>query len=348
MDLNELTTLVSQGSDLSQAQAVAAADLLASADVPMDSKADFLTALSRKGEVASEVTGLAMRFREIARDPGLEQWRDRAIDVCGTGGDKLGSFNISTTVVFALASADVPVFKHGSKSITSKCGSANLLEALGVDLMADDATLSRSMEELGFCFMFAPAFHPAFKEIMPVRQRLAESGQRTIFNILGPLINPAQPAYQLMGVFSPSLVDMMAQSLDQLGLKAGLVAHCALADGRGMDELSVVGVSKVRGFGAMSEIDAEWDPTQLGLAPAPVEDLLGGEVEDNLRILDNLLKGRAPRGLEDTVCYNIAAAFLVVGRCSTIQDGVQEARDLLLGGSVARKLAQTKEFYSSQ
>ncbi|EDY85034.1 anthranilate phosphoribosyltransferase [Verrucomicrobiia bacterium DG1235] len=347
MELNELTSLVEQGNDLSLEQAVASADLLASANVAADDKGAFLTSLAAKGEVASEVAGLAKRFRELARNPGLEKWQDEAVDVCGTGGDKIGSFNISTTVVFALAAAGVPVFKHGNKSITSKCGSANLLEALGVHLTADDETLSKSMEELGFCFMFAPAFHPAFKEIMPVRQELAAKGQRSVFNILGPLINPARPAHQLLGVFSPTVVDMLAGTLDALGLKSGLVAHCVIGDGRGMDELSVVGANKVRGLGKLSSLDESWQPERFSLAKAKVSDLLGGELEDNLRILDSLLAGKAPKGLEDTVALNIAAALMVVGRCSSIEEGIEIARDLLLGGAVKAKLADTKAFYSS-
>ncbi|MDQ8197631.1 anthranilate phosphoribosyltransferase [Pelagicoccus enzymogenes] len=347
MDLNELTSLVEEGNNLSLEQAADSADSLASAGVDRGEKAAFLTALSRKGEVADEVAGIARRFRELARDPGLQQWQDAAVDVCGTGGDKIGSFNISTTVVFGLAAAGVPVLKHGNKSITSKCGSANLLEALGVNLMADDATLAKSMEELGFCFMFAPAFHPAFKEIMPVRQELASKGQRTVFNILGPLINPARPAHQLLGVYASSVVEMLAGTLGSLGLKSGIVAHTELADGRGMDELSVVGRNRVRGFGALSSLDETWTAERFGMDSTDVAELLGGELEDNLRILDELLAGKAPKGLEDTVCFNIAAALLIVGKCDSIEAGLAIARDVLLGGALKSKLADTKDFYAS-
>lgn len=347
MDLNELTSLVSQGSNLSEEQAVSSADLLASAEVSTDAKAAFLTALAIKGEVADEVSGLAKRFRELARNPGLLKWQGNAIDVCGTGGDKIGSFNISTTVVFTLAAAGIPVLKHGNRSITSKCGSANLLEALGVNLTADDETLSKSMEELGFCFMFAPAFHPAFKEIMPVRQALAAQGQRTVFNILGPLINPASPAHQLLGVFAPQLVELMAGTLGNLGLKSGLVAHSKLADGRGMDELSVAGVNQVGGFGALNHVSEDWTPGSMGLKSSGIEDLLGGELEDNLNILDALLVGKAPRGLEDTVVANVAAAFMIVGRTDSVKAGVDEARDVLVGGATAKKIQHAKEFYKS-
>ena len=347
MDLRELSSLVSKGNHLSLEQAYGSADALASSAVDPADKADFLTALARKGEVAAEVAGIARRFRELARNPGLDEWRGSAIDVCGTGGDKIGSFNISTTVTFALAAAGVPVFKHGNRSITSKCGSANLLEALGVHLTADDATLRRSLDELGFCFMFAPAFHPAFKEIMPVRQQLAAQGQRTVFNILGPLINPARPAFQLLGVYSPQIVEIMAETLVSLGLRGGIVAHCKLEDGRGMDEITVSGVNRLQGFGTHAEFSAEMNAADFGLAPAPISDLLGGELEDNLRILDQLLDGRAPQGLESTVIANVAAALFVVGRVGTIKEGVAGARDVLLGGATRQKISQSKEFYSS-
>ncbi len=347
MDLRELSTLAEHGEHLTRDQARTAADLLASAEAGAEEKADFLTALARKGEVASEVSGIAERFRELSRNPGLEAWQDKAIDVCGTGGDKVGSYNISTTVVFALAALGVPVFKHGNRSITSKCGSANLLEALGVPLMADDETLRRSLSELGFCFMFAPAFHPAFKEVMPVRQQLAAKGQRTVFNILGPLINPARPAYQLLGVYAPQVVPLMAETLGQLGVRSGLVVHCRLRDGRGMDELTVAGANEVQGFGRLAGFGGRFEPKAWGLAEAPVAELLGGELAENLALLDALLAGRAPKGLEDTVVANVAAALFLVGRAGSIEDGVAEARDALLGGKTSARIVQARDFFAS-
>jgi len=323
------------------------ADLLASEKEDPLEKAEFLTRLSEKGESPEEVAGLAKRYRELARNPGLERWSSSAIDVCGTGGDKQHTFNISTTVTFVLAAAGVPVLKHGNRSITSKCGSSNLLEAIGIDIASDDGVLKRSMEELGFCFMFAPAFHPAFKEIVPVRQALAEKGQRSVFNILGPLINPARPAYQLLGVFSESVVELMAAAQHSLGLKAGLIAHCDLGGAGGMDEFSAAGENVARGFGSLRNVEARWSPAEMGIQPGPLADLKGGNVEENLAILENLLEGKATKALEDSVVVNAAAAFFVTGRHANIAEGVEEARDLLLGGKVRRKIDQAKEFYKS-
>ena len=347
MNLQELTSLVSQGSNLTLDQSVAAADLLASSDPPQEEKTALLVALAKKGESASEVAGLAKRFRELARDPGLSEWSDRAIDVCGTGGDKQGTFNVSTTVTFVLAAAGVPVLKHGNKSITSKCGSGNLLEALGVDLMADDSVLAKSMSELGFCFMFAPAFHPAFKEIMPIRQALAAQGQRTVFNILGPLINPARPAYQLLGVFSARFIELMAGAQNELGLKAGIIAHCDLGENGGMDEWSVSGTNLGSGFGSLSGKEFADQAEAFGLEPGPLSELEGGDLEVNLQILDTLLAGKAPKALEDTVALNAGAALFVAAKADSIQSGISIARDLLLGGAAKQKIEDTNAFFQS-
>lgn len=346
MELEECLSIVAAGEDLSQDQAYAVADLLASGEVNADSKAEFLTRLAQKGESPQEVAGLAKRYRELARDPGLQEWQDRAIDVCGTGGDKQHTFNISTTVTFVVAAAGIPVFKHGNRSITSKCGSSNLLEALGVTIMGDDALLRESMKELGFCFMFAPAFHPAFKEIVPVRQALAEKGQRSVFNILGPLINPAKPSYQLLGVFSDSVVELMASAQHALGLKAGLIAHCDLGERGGMDEFSAAGSNIARGFGTLSDVDERWSPEEMGIRSGNLDDLQGGDVDVNISILNKLLDGKATPALEDSVVANTAAAFFVAGRHASVREGVAEARDLLLGGRTRAKIDQTREFYN--
>lgn len=347
MELQDGIDQVAQGVDLSEEQSAKVADLLASAEVDPGLKADFLTKLAEKGESAAEVAGLAKRYRQLARDPELGEWSDEAIDVCGTGGDKQHTFNISTTVTFVVAAAGIPVLKHGNRSITSRCGSSNLLEAIGIDISADNERLKRSMQELGFCFMFAPAFHPAFKEIVPVRQTLAEKGQRTVFNILGPLINPAKPAYQLLGVFSDSVMDLMAGAEQSLGLKAGLIAHCDLGTEGGMDEFSVAGDNLARGFGGLSSLSERWSPEKMGVERGKLSDLKGGDAAENMEILDRLLDGSAPKALQDSVAINAAAAFFIVGRHESIEAGLPEARDLLLGGAVRKKIDQAREFYQS-
>lgn len=346
-DLLNFTAKLQQKEHLSSAEAAMAAHTLASPETADAEKETFLTSLAEKGETADEVAGFAETFRGLARDPEVSEWAYRAIDVCGTGGDKMGTFNISTTVMFVLAAGGVPVLKHGNRSITSKCGSADLLAALGVPMEADSALLQKSLQELNFAFFFAPAFHPAFKSIMPVRQALAKRGQRTIFNILGPLINPGRPAYQLLGVFAEPWMPVMASALDAMELKNGFIAHCRLDDGRGMDELSCAGVNQVLGFGKSRDRREEWEPGRFGLAAAALDELAGGDVEQNLALFHQVLDDRAPSGLTDSILLNAGVGFFTVGEVETVEQGVELARELLCGRTVKNLVEKTTEFYRS-
>lgn len=344
--LVDLTAQLTARRDLAPGQVAEAATLLAGAETGDDSKADFLSALAQKGETAAEVAAFAAEFRARAVNPGVEAWSGRAIDIVGTGGDHAGGFNVSSLVVLVLASAGVTVMKHGNRGITSKCGSADLLAALGVQLEAPPEKLQRALDQLGFVFFFAPAFHPTFKHIGPVRKLLASRGQRTVFNILGPLINPGRPAHVLLGTFSAAWVPKLAEALDTLGIKAGLVAHGVIDGERGIDELTTATVNRVRGAGARRRIDGEWRAADFGLETSPFTDLVGGDVAANLAIVEALLAGRAPRGLADTIVLNAAVALWLVGRVPSVRDGIGPARDLLLGGAVKAKIAATREFYS--
>ena len=347
LSLVHLCEKADEGVDLSDEYIRLAADLLASPEPPPEHKERFLIALSNKGETTGEITSFATRFRELASGPNLGDLADDAIDVCGTGGDKSGSFNISTFVAFTLAAGGVRVLKHGNRSITSKCGSADLLEGVGICLDAPPNLLRTAAEELNFTFFFAPSFHPAFKEIMPVRKSLAQQGRRTIFNLLGPLINPSRPAFQLLGVFSPFLVDPLAETLHALGLRRGLVVHGKTGRNRGMDELTCVGENVVAGFGELAEFREEaWSPAVFGLAPCPEEDLAGGNLEDNLRIMGDLFSGRAPKGLLATIAANAGAAFFIAEKADDIREGVTLAKDLILDGTVRNWLDRAKAFYA--
>jgi anthranilate phosphoribosyltransferase len=345
--LPELTTKLAARQELSPAEVAAAASALAGTAEPDDAKAAFLTALAAKGETAAEIAALAAAFRVLAVNPGVEAWAPRAIDIVGTGGDHAGGFNISSLVVLVLAAAGVPVMKHGNRGITSKCGSADLLAALGVDLAAPPEKLRRALGELGFVFFFAPNFHPAFKHIAPVRSALAAQGRRTVFNILGPLINPGRPAHTLLGVYAPPLVDKLAGALEVLGQPAGLVAHGVIGPDRGIDEVTTATVNHVRGVGRLRGVQAAWRAEDFGLAPAPFTELQGGDLAANLVIVEAVLAGRGPAGLVDTIVLNAAVGLHVTGRAATIRDGLVPARELLLGGAVAGKIAATKEFYRS-
>jgi anthranilate phosphoribosyltransferase len=349
-EIEQLTGIMLGGADLKSVQAAAAAQLLTDPNVVSCAKTDFLQALARKGESATEVAAFASTFRGLAIDPGVEEWAGDAIDVCGTGGDGSGTFNISTAVSFVVAAAGVPVFKHGNRSITSKCGSADLMEALGIRLDAPHDVLRASLRELNFCFFFAPAFHPAFKEIMPVRRTLAESGQRSIFNLLGPLINPGRPAYQLLGVFSQDWVKPLAEALGSLGLTSGLVVHGRPEQGRALDELSCAGGNFTAGFGRLESAVRGLIANDAGLPACDFSDLAGGDVEANLATMCALLSGvsgAVPAGLRNSVLLNAGAAFWIVGRAVDLSDGVARARQVLDSGAVGDWLQRTRDFYSN-
>ncbi len=348
-EIEELTQLLASGQNLSSRQAGNAASLMASPEVDSASKQAFLIALSDKGETATEVAAFASTFRGLAVDPGVDAWALRAIDVCGTGGDGSSTFNISTAVSFLVAAAGVPVFKHGNRSITSKCGSADLIEALGIRLDAPHEVLRESLDKLNFCFFFAPAFHPAFKEIMPVRQVLAESGRRSIFNLLGPLINPGRPAYQLMGVFADRWVEPIAEALDEVGLKAGLVAHCTPSVGLALDELSCVGRNHIAGFGRLSARRGDLKPQEAGLRPCDLAALSGGDVAANVEILHALFQGvpdAVPQGLLDSILLNAGAALWIAEKAHDLKGGVCLAREVIESGRAQQWLEDVRSFYA--
>ncbi len=345
--LNDLTATLTAKKELTTPEVKAAAKALGSASVKDHIKAEFLTALSAKGETSAELAGFATAFRSLAVNPGVETWAPRAIDIVGTGGDHAGGFNISSLVVFILASVGVKVMKHGNRGITSKCGSADLFAALGVDLNAPPEKSRRALIELGFAFFFAPNYHPAFKHIGPVRKALAAQGQRTVFNILGPLINPGRPANILLGVYSLPLVTKMAHALEELGQASGMVGHGVIGPEQGIDELTTATVNHVQGVGRLRELRAVWHAADLGLSAAPFDELKGGDVATNVALVEAILAGRGPAGLVDTIVLNAAVALQITGRVDNLREGLAPARELLLDGTVQAKIAATREFYRS-
>lgn len=346
-ELASLTARILHDSELTPAEVEHAAAGLAGPTETDEAKAAFLSALARRGESAGEVAAFANAFRARAIDPGVGDWSDRAIDIVGTGGDHAGGFNVSSLVVLVLASAGVPVMKHGNRGITSKCGSADLLAGLGVDLEAPPEKLRQAMHDLGYVFFFAPNYHPAFKHIVPVRKALAARGQRTVFNILGPLINPGRPHHVLLGSFSEAWVERMAHALQKLDAKSGLVVHGTIEPGRGIDELTTATVNRVLGVGRAGEVNATWRAEDHGLVSAPFAELQGGDLATNLAIVEAVLEGRGPRGLVDTVALNAAIGLWLTGKSASIADGLGIAREALLGGAVKQKIADTREFYRS-
>jgi anthranilate phosphoribosyltransferase len=343
--LDELTRKLTARQDLCAPEVAEAATALAGTGESDEAKGAFLSALADKGETPGEIAGFASSFRARAVNPGVETWAPRAIDIVGTGGDHAGGFNISSLVVLLLASAGVPVMKHGNRGITSKCGSADLLAALGVDLNAPPEKLRAALDQLGYAFFFAPNYHPSFKHIAPVRKALAARGRRTVFNILGPLINPGRPAHIILGVYALPLVEKLGRALDELGQEAGVVGHGVISADSGIDELTTATVNHIRGVGRLRGLPATWRAEDFGLAAAPFLELQGGDLPDNLALVEAVLSGHAPAGLIDTIVLNAAVGLHVVGRTTSIREGLAPARELLLGGPVRARIAATKEFY---
>jgi anthranilate phosphoribosyltransferase len=345
--LASLTKALGEKRELSPAEVALAASALASEKVSDDAKAPFLVALASKGETSGEIAAFAAAFRSMALDPGLGAWSGRAIDIVGTGGDHAGGFNVSTLVTLVVASAGVPVMKHGNRGITSKCGSADLFSAFGVSLEASPEKLGKAMETLGYVFLFAPSWHPSFRSIGPVRKALAAQGQRTVFNILGPLLNPGRPAHILLGAASAALVAKLADALETLGTQAGVAAHGVLGPDRGIDEMTSATDNRVRGVGRLRSLDGVWTPESLGLNRSPFTDILGGGVEANVALANALADGSGPRGLADTIALNAAVALWIVGARPEVSEAIAETRELLQGGAVKRRIAATREFYAA-
>ena len=345
--LDALIEQLRNGADLAAVQSEEAAKALASADISADFKEAFLITLAEKGETAVEVAAFANVFRNLAKDPGVSAYAERAIDIVGTGGDHSGSFNISTTVCFILAAAGVTVLKHGNRAITSKSGSADLLEAIGINLEADKITIQRSLEVLNFCFFFAPAYHPAFREIVPVRKALAARGQRSIFNIVAPLINPGRPVYQLLGVFAEKWVEPLAEALQTLGLKRGLVVHGIVGGGKVMDELTCAGENRVAGVGELRQTNKVWNPIDFGFESCEFSDFAGGSTEENLALLNEMLDGGGRPGLINSILWNAGTALWIAGIAKDPQEGIEQARKLFLGGAVKNWLQRARDFYAS-
>lgn len=345
--LSKITQHLRLGLDLNETDCTAAAHALTEPEISLEAKKDFLVALHDKQESVDEVTTFAKVFRGLARDPQLSDVAPEAIDIVGTGGSGSKGYNISSVTAFILAASGAKVLKHGNRAITSQSGSADFLSVWGIRMDTDPVLLREAIEELNFCFFFAPAFHPAFKEIMPVRKQMAAEGKRSIFNILGPLINPAKPAYQLLGSFSPAWVKPLSRALHKLGLKRGLTVCCKLPGGINMDEFTTAGDNLVSGFGTLESLQQTWTADSLGLPPIGVEELRGGTAAENKAILEDILDGNGRTGLVDTLVLNAAAAFLILDKVDSLAEGQALAREILLGGALRAWLDKAQAFYEA-
>ncbi len=349
--LDALSKQLAHGQPLNDAQICRAVDELVDPAADPHAKADFLTALARKGETVEEIAGFVRELRALSLEPPIDAGlRDREIlDVCGTGGDRLNTFNISTTVSLIVASAGVPVVKHGNRAITSQSGSADVLEALGIAIELEPARAADWLAAHHFVFFFAPKYHPAFRNIALARTICAERGQRTIFNFLGPLLNPARPSAQLVGVPQPDLCPKIAAVLQSLGIRRAMVV-CGSVPGvkhpvtgaaeiRHLDELSTLGHNCVSEFYHERGLSHSFlDPASFPLQTATLEHLRGSDRNANAEIVRRLLDGRERGPRRDAVLLNCAAALFVAGKTKTMHNGWELAADLIDSGKAAAKL----------
>ncbi len=346
--LQKLTQELAALTTLEEGQIRLSVELLADAETPASVKADFLAAFASKGETPGEIAAFARALREKSIQPPLDaETRAREIlDVVGTGGDRLGTINISTTAAIICAAAGVTVAKHGNRAVTSQAGSADVLEALGIRIDLTPAEAARSLREHNFAFFFAPNYHPAFKHIAPARKLCAERGQRTIFNLLGPLLNPARPSAMLMGVPRPELCEPLAQVLQSLGIRRGMVVCGKIGNrkseiGNHLDELSTLGENTIaefyqeRGFTVSTTA-----PEQFPLQPATLSDLLGGDKIANAEIVRRILHGQERGPKRDAVLLNAAAALFVAGKTKSQAEGWDLANETVDSGRAAAKLVE--------
>ena len=356
--LQRLVEQLTGGHALSDEQVTFAVGHLVGEQVSAAGKADFLAALATKGETTGEIAAFARELRARSVQPPLDpETRSREIlDVCGTGGDRLGTFNISTTVALVAAAAGVTVAKHGNRAITSQAGSADVLEALGVKIDWSPDEAARSLREHQFAFFFAPKYHPAFKNIAPARKLCAERGQRTIFNFLGPLLNPARPSAQLVGVPRAELCEPIARVLQSLGVRRGMVVSGQVAVGgfpvagpkadasntaTFLDELSTLGDNTIAEFYQAHGFTVSiLSPTQFHLQPAVLSDLVGADCETNAAIIRRLLQNEDRGPKRDAVLLNTAAALLVAGKAKSLGEGWERALALIESGEADRKLKE--------
>lgn len=298
--------------------------------------AAFLVGLKMKGETADELLGFARAMREKSTrvDPGLNG--ERLLDTCGTGGDGPPTFNISTLAAFVVAGAGVRVAKHGNRSISSACGSADVLEALGVNCTVTAERSAQAIREVGIGFLFAPALHPAMKHAQAARLELK---MRTVFNLLGPLVNPAEATTQLIGAPSPRAAELMAQALAGLSPERAFVVHGS----DGLDEVTLTGPTLVFEVRRDRVDQQEWRPADFGLDPVKLGVLAGGDRGENARIAEAVLQGEAgPR--RNIVLMNAAAALVASGKATSLLDGMRIAADSIDSGAAREKLRRLVEF----
>ncbi|HEY5095822.1 MAG TPA: anthranilate phosphoribosyltransferase [Candidatus Eremiobacteraceae bacterium] len=318
-----------RGEDLSMSDVRAAVEAIVDGEASEAQVGALLAALATKGETADELAGAADALRERMLE--VHSANAPLLDVCGTGGDGSGSFNISTAVAFVAAGAGATVAKHGNRAMSSRCGSADVLSALGVRVDASPATSARALEEVGIAFLFAQAHHPAMRAVGPARR---EIGIRSIFNLVGPLANPARAQRQVVGVADERAVRTVAEALRRLGSERA----AAVRGHDGMDEVSLSGPTRVVEWTGSQIMEYEIDPASLGLERSELPALRGGDADENAHIVRTVFAGGSgPQS--DVIALNAALALVIAGIASDLRDGLRRARFSIASGAAATKLA---------
>ncbi|MDY6895774.1 MAG: anthranilate phosphoribosyltransferase [Thermotogota bacterium] len=325
---------VVKGENLSLDEMEQAMEMIMEGKVTHSQLSGFLVALHMKGETVEEITASAKVMKEKATPIYIEN--NDLMDTCGTGGDAKGTFNISTAVAFILAAAGVAVAKHGNRSVSSKSGSADVLESLGVNISLPPSSVERCLKEINIAFLFAQDFHKATKHAAVPRKEL---GIRTIFNVLGPLTNPANVKYQLMGIYDPNLVYPIAEVLNNLGVKRAMVVHGS----GGIDEFSLSGKNKVAFLNEGKIEKLEISPEDLGLKKYSIQEIQGGSAEENRRIILSIFNGEmGPK--RDVVVLNSAAGLYVANKVNNLEEGITYAQEIIDSKKAMKKLEEMVEF----
>ncbi|MGE5329354.1 MAG: anthranilate phosphoribosyltransferase [Deltaproteobacteria bacterium] len=321
--------------NLTENEAEQAMDIIMDGSAAQAQIGSFLTALRMKGETVEEITGFVKTMRKKAEC--IYPKVDFSVDTCGTGGDCAHTINISTGAAFVVSAAGIPVAKHGNRSVSSKCGSADVLEELGIIIDLQPAEVEKCIEEIGIGFMFAPNFHKSMKNVGGARKEL---GIRTVFNILGPLTNPANASGQLIGVFKKELADTMAEVLLRLGTQRAMIVHGS----DGLDEITVSGSTFITQINEGEIINYTLTPDDFGIKKSSVEELRGGEKAENALIIKEILNGRKKGAARDAIILNSAAALYIGNKAKDIYEGVILANDIIDSGKAARKLEEFVEY----
>lgn len=333
LDIREAIARAVEGRDLTAEEARSVMDGIMRGEATPAQIAAWITALRMKGETVAEIVGCARSMRDHAHR--IRPRVQNLVDTCGTGGDGAHTFNVSTAAAFVVAAAGAPVAKHGNRSVSSRCGSADALEALGIQADLEPDRVARCIDEVGIGFLFAPRFHQAMKHAVGPRR---EVGIRTVFNVLGPLTNPAGAETQLLGVFDPRLTELLALVLKELGCRAALVVHGL----DGLDELSIRGPSRVSELRDGQVRTYELVPEDAGLKSYPGATIPGGDPAYNAEIIQRVLEGEGGPA-RDLVLLNAAAALVAAGVASDFPEGVERAQEAVASGAARRKLQALRE-----